>query len=59
MEFRTHPPSLAAFAGALDEALQALNTDYRTRRAGDVGMAAPRVTLVAPGGFHRWLESQG
>ena len=41
------PSSLAGFARALDEALRALNTDYRTKRAGDVGMAAPRVT---PGG---------
>jgi hypothetical protein len=59
VEFRTHPSSLAAFAEALDEALQALNTDYRTKRAGSVGMAAPHATLVAPGGFHRWLESRG
>jgi pimeloyl-ACP methyl ester carboxylesterase len=37
------------------ETLQALNTDYRAKRAGDVGMAAPRLTAVAPGSFHRWL----
>lgn len=59
VEFRTRPSSLAGFAWALDEALRALNTDYRTKRAGDVGMAAPRVIPVAPGSFHRWLAGRG
>ena len=44
---------------AVDETLQALNTDYRTKRAGDVGMAPPRVTAVAAGSFHRWLAGRG
>ena len=39
VEFRAHPSSLEGFARAVDETLQALNTDYRTKRAGDVGMA--------------------
>jgi acyl-CoA synthetase (AMP-forming)/AMP-acid ligase II len=59
VEFRTPPSSLAGFAWAIDEALRALNTDYRTKRAGDVGMASPRVIPVSPGSFHRWLESRG
>jgi hypothetical protein len=59
VEFRTAPSSLAGFAWALDEALRALNTDYRTKRAGDVGMASPRVIPVPPGSFHRWLRSRG
>ncbi len=59
VEFRTRPSSLAGFAWALDEALRALNTDYRTKRAGDIGMASPRVTPVASGTFHRWLQGRG
>ena len=59
VEFRAPPPSLDGFARVVDETLQALNTDYRTKRAGDVGMAAPRVTAVAPGTFHRWLAGRG
>jgi hypothetical protein len=59
VEFRARPSSLAGFAWALDEALRALNTDYRTKRSGDVGMAAPSVIPVAPGSFHRWLQSRG
>ena len=59
VEFRASPSSLDGFARAVDETLQALNTDYRTKRAGDVGMAAPRVTALAPGTFHRWLAGRG
>jgi hypothetical protein len=58
VEFRTHPASLAGFARTLDETLRELNTDYRTKRVGDVGMEAPRVTPVAPGTFSRWLRSR-
>ena len=58
VEFRTHPSSLAGFARTIDETLRELNTDYRTKRGGDVGMAAPRVTPVAPGTFNRWLASR-
>jgi acyl-CoA synthetase (AMP-forming)/AMP-acid ligase II len=59
IEFRALPPSLDGFARVIDETLQALNTDYRTKRAGDVGMAAPRLTAVPPGSFHRWLAGRG
>jgi GH3 auxin-responsive promoter len=58
VEFRTRPSSLTGFARTLDETLRELNTDYRTKRVGDVGMEAPRVTPVAPGTFSRWLRSR-
>jgi acyl-CoA synthetase (AMP-forming)/AMP-acid ligase II len=57
IEFRSPPSSLDGFAHAVDDTLQALNTDYRTKRAGDIGMALPRVVSVAPGSFHRWLAT--
>jgi GH3 auxin-responsive promoter len=58
IEFRAGPASLEAFAREVDDTLQTLNTDYRTKRTADVGMAAPRVTAVAPGSFHRWLAAR-
>jgi hypothetical protein len=58
VEFRSPPPSLDGFARAVDDTLQTLNTDYRTKRAGDLGMALPRVVSVAPGSFHRWLAAR-
>jgi hypothetical protein len=59
IEFRDAPPDLAQFARALDARLQALNTDYRTKRAGNVGMVGPQVTPVPAATFYRWMDSQG
>ncbi len=59
VEFRVGPRDREAFVQRLDRELAALNTDYRTKRRGDVGMVAPRLVEVWPGGFHRWLASRG
>jgi hypothetical protein len=59
VEFRAGPRDRAAFVARLDAELATLNTDYRTKRRGDVGMLAPRLFEVAPGGFHRWLAAHG
>jgi hypothetical protein len=59
VEFRRPPADAGAFARALDQTLQRLNTDYRTKRNGSVGMAAPIVVPVTPGTFHRWLAARG
>lgn len=50
---------LAAFSAAFDEALRAANVDYHTKRTGDMGMGPPVISPVAPGAFHRWMESRG
>lgn len=47
------------FAGAFDDSLRRSNVDYDTKRTGDLGMTQARVTTVAPGAFHRWMESRG
>src|SRR5262249_56447759 len=49
VEFRIPPREPDDFARVLDETLVALNTDYRTKRAGGVGMVAPRVTALPAG----------
>ena len=59
VEFRTPPRDRDAFARQLDAALAALNTDYRTKRTGDVGMVAPRLLELPPGTFHRWMRERG
>ena len=58
IEFRAPPGNLESFARAVDDTLQALNTDYRTKRAQDVGMALPCIRAVPPGSFHRWLAAR-
>jgi GH3 auxin-responsive promoter len=59
VEFRTPPRDRQAFARQLDEALAALNTDYRTKRTLDVGMLAPRLIELPVGSFHRWMREAG
>jgi GH3 auxin-responsive promoter len=59
VEFRVAPAAAPAFAAALDATLQRLNTDYRTKRAGDLGMIGPRLIALPPGSFHRWMRAAG
>jgi hypothetical protein len=59
VEFRVPPTEPELFVRILDEALAALNTDYRTKRAGSVGMVAPHLTVLPPGTFHRWMRRVG
>ncbi len=59
VEFRVPPTEPEVFARVLDETLAVTNTDYRTKREGDVGMAPPLVTALPPGAFHAWLHRQG
>ena len=59
VEFRVPPVEPEDFARILDEALAALNTDYRTKRGGSVGMVAPTVTALPSGTFHRWMRQAG
>jgi hypothetical protein len=59
VEFRVEPTEPEDFARILDETLTALNTDYRTKRSGAVGMVAPTVTVLPPGTFHRWMRKAG
>jgi len=57
----TEPPHgpLQWFTRFVDETLQQLNTDYRTKRAGDVGMLAPRLIPLPAGTFYRWMRARG
>ncbi|HUP34705.1 MAG TPA: GH3 auxin-responsive promoter family protein [Candidatus Limnocylindria bacterium] len=59
VEFRVPPTEPDDFARILDEALATLNTDYRTKRSGSVGMVAPTVTALPTGSFHRWMRKAG
>jgi hypothetical protein len=62
VEFAGSPPQanqLAAFASALDDRLCALNADYRDHRAGDYGLQAPIVEVLASGSFAAWMKSRG
>jgi hypothetical protein len=59
VEFRTPPRDRGAFTRELDQALAALNTDYRIKRTVDVGMLPPRLVELPAGTFHRWMRETG
>ena len=43
----------------VDETLMAVNTDYRTKRSGDLGMRSPRLLTLPAGTFYAWMGSIG
>lgn len=43
----------------IDDRLITLNEDYRRRRATGLGMRAPEIVVVRPGGFTEWMKSRG
>ena len=59
VEFRIPPREPEDFVRVLDETLAALNSDYRTKRTGGVGMVGPLVTALPPGTFYRWMRERG
>ncbi len=59
VEFVQAPADRAAFAGTLDEALRAVNSDYDAKRFKDTTLLEPLVTVVPAGTFAGWLASQG
>lgn len=59
VEFTTPPASPAAFVRVLDDTLKQLNTDYRIKRTGDVGMIGPRLLSLPRGTFYAWMRSRG
>jgi len=59
VEFRIPPREPHDFVRILDETLITLNTDYRTKRAGAVGMVAPRITTLPRATFYRWMKAHG
>ncbi|HEV8142006.1 MAG TPA: GH3 auxin-responsive promoter family protein [Methylomirabilota bacterium] len=59
IEFAEPPRAPETFVRALDLTLQRLNTDYQTKRAGDVSMGSPRVLEVPAGTFYRWMRERG
>jgi hypothetical protein len=56
IEFAEPPRAPDVFARALDETLQRDNAAYRAKRAGDVGMIAPRILELPAGTFSRWMR---
>lgn len=59
IEFSRQPSSLDAFAKALDQRLQQLNSDYEAKRHKDITLQQLEVVVARPNLFHDWLKSKG
>jgi hypothetical protein len=59
VEFLTPPNDLLVFRNKLDADLIARNADYQAHRAEGVGLPAPSLLMVKPGGIDVWMRSKG
>ena len=59
IEFEKMPPSLQAFAQALDLALQSVNSDYEAKRYKSIALRDPIVHALEKGSFNKWLKEKG
>lgn len=58
IEFITPPADMDLFTDLLDKSLQDLNSDYETKRTGNLILSRPKVHVAMPGTFIKWLETR-
>ena len=56
--FRKPPPDLKRFGEILDAFLRKLNSDYDTKRANNMVMQPPRISVLAEATFYEWMKSR-
>ncbi|MDR2040944.1 MAG: GH3 auxin-responsive promoter family protein, partial [Tannerella sp.] len=54
IEFEKSPASIEAFAAALDNALQTLNSDYEAKRYREISLQPPEIIPARKEVFHQW-----
>lgn len=59
IEFAQQPADLDIFAQQLDQALQAINSDYEAKRYKDITLQRLQIVKARPGLFNDWLKQQG
>ncbi len=59
IEFAQQPTDLDIFAQQLDQALQAINSDYEAKRYKDITLQRLQIVKARPGLFNDWLKQQG
>lgn len=59
VEFETPPPSVETFATVLDDALQALNSDYAAKRYKEISLQPLEVIPAREHLFYDWLKKRG
>jgi hypothetical protein len=59
IEFEKEPASVEAFAAALDQSLQTLNSDYEAKRYKEISLQPLEVIPARTGVFFDWLKMKG
>lgn len=59
IEFKNQPTDLIRFGQVLDEALQAVNSDYEAKRYNNMTLKSPVINAGRPNLFYDWLRNQG
>ncbi len=59
VEFANQDFNFEKFCKTLDENLREINSDYDSKRIGDVILGAPVVYKIKEGTFRAWMESRG
>ncbi|MDR2980391.1 MAG: GH3 auxin-responsive promoter family protein [Bacteroidales bacterium] len=59
IEFASPPADLPHFTKLLDDKLQSLNSDYETKRTGELILNMPTIHIAPQGTFMKWLDSRG
>ncbi len=59
IEFTVPPSDLNLFRQTLDQALQAINSDYEAKRFKDLTLQELEIVVARPGLFTAWLASRG
>jgi len=59
IEFIVTPNDVQAFARAIDDELQKLNSDYAAKRKANVALECLQITSLPKGSFENWYRSKG
>ena len=59
IEFEQEPKDLSHFEEEVDRILKALNSDYETKRFGNINIDFPKFNYLKPKSFEAWLKKKG
>jgi hypothetical protein len=59
IEFEKEPSDINQFTTLLDEALQAVNSDYEAKRHKDLTLEKLHLTVAPYGTFYKWMKKRG
>jgi hypothetical protein len=59
IEFKKEPSALSEFTAVLDKTLRSINSDYDAKRAHDLALLQPEISVVKEGTFYNWMKKRG